>query len=64
MTDFKIKEIATETYQRPEIDRGYANQALSVNLSTREIAIKPISEETKKIFTGGKGFQNVIVDQS
>ena len=40
----------------PEIDRGYANQTLYVNVSEADMAIKPVSEEMKHIFVGGKGF--------
>jgi len=56
MTELNVNAVTTKTYQRPEIDRGYANQSLCVNLSTNDISIKPISAETKKVFIGGKGF--------
>jgi aldehyde:ferredoxin oxidoreductase len=56
MTTLQTKEITTYKYQRPAIDRGYANQTLCINLSTASITIKPVSEEMKKVFVGGKGF--------
>jgi len=43
-------------YQRPEIDKGYANQTLYIDLSGPEMAIKPVSKSMKDIFIGGKGF--------
>ena len=36
--------------------KGYANRTLYVNLSTGQIAEKPVTEEMKKKFTGGRGF--------
>ena len=51
-----IKEIKTLDYKRPEIEKGYANQHLGIDLSTSTIAIEPILPETKQTFIGGKGF--------
>jgi aldehyde:ferredoxin oxidoreductase len=56
MADFSIKEIKTVRYERPTIQKGYANQTLSVNLSDSSIAFKPVSEKMKETFVGGKGF--------
>ncbi|MHA2160088.1 MAG: aldehyde ferredoxin oxidoreductase family protein [Candidatus Thorarchaeota archaeon] len=44
------------TYDVPNIKRGYANQTLYVNLSDNEIKIKPVDDQMKETFTGGKGF--------
>lgn len=44
------------TYDVPKIERGYANQTLYVNLSNNEIKIKPVDDQMKETFTGGKGF--------
>ncbi len=38
------------------MQRGYTNRTLYVNLTTNEIKIKPVTEEMKKIFIGGRGF--------
>ncbi|MCG6911410.1 MAG: aldehyde:ferredoxin oxidoreductase [Deltaproteobacteria bacterium] len=43
-------------YGRPTIHNGYAGQTLYVDLSDSSIEIKPVTEEMKKIFVGGKGF--------
>lgn len=56
MTELRFKEIKTLTYQRSTIERGYANQTLHVNLSKPEISIKPVTEQMKEVFIGGKGF--------
>jgi aldehyde:ferredoxin oxidoreductase len=56
MAELKMKEIKTLRYERPAIQRGYANQTLYVNLTDSEISIKPVSEKMKETFVGGKGF--------
>jgi aldehyde:ferredoxin oxidoreductase len=56
MTEISTHEVTTMSYQRPEIEKGYANQYLAVDLSTPTLAIEPISAEMKKTFIGGKGF--------
>ena len=48
--------LAEYPYQAPQVERGYANQTLYVNVGTGEIKAKPVSEEMKLKFTGGKGF--------
>ena len=40
------------TYQPGEIDRGYNNRTLYVNLSDNTISEKPVSEEMKKNLSG------------
>jgi aldehyde:ferredoxin oxidoreductase len=56
MPDLNIREIITLAYQRPAIDKGYANQTLCIDIGNAEILIKPVSEKMKKTFIGGKGF--------
>jgi aldehyde:ferredoxin oxidoreductase len=56
MVDSKFREIKTLNYKKPEVERGYANQTLYVNLSGAEIAVKPVTEKMKQVFVGGKGF--------
>jgi len=48
--------IAESKYKLTQVERGYQNRTLYVNLSTNEIKIKLVSEEMKKLFIGGKGF--------
>ena len=56
MSKLSINEIKTEVYQRPDIDKGYASQYLSIDLSASTIAIEPNSQKMKDVFVGGKGF--------
>ena len=56
MAEVKVKEIRTLNYERPSIQRGYANQTLYVDLSDSTISIKPVSGMMKETFVGGKGF--------
>ncbi len=43
-------------YEPRPVDRGYANRTLYIDLSTMTVAEKPVTEEMKRIFTGGRGF--------
>jgi aldehyde:ferredoxin oxidoreductase len=56
MSDYTLKLLKEFAYQRPPIDRGYANQTLHLDLSNRDIAVKPVSRQMKEVFIGGKGF--------
>lgn len=56
MTEFSCNEIKTFQYERSEIDKGYANQTLKVDLNTSDISVKPVAPEMKQVFIGGKGF--------
>jgi aldehyde:ferredoxin oxidoreductase len=48
--------LATYSYKKGQVDKGYANRTLYVNVGTGKIAEKPVTEEMKKQFTGGRGF--------
>ena len=56
MSGLNVAEITSQAYQRPPIDKGYANQTLFIDLSKDVIGIKPVDEKTKEVFIGGKGF--------
>lgn len=43
-------------YEIPELDRGYANKTLYINLDDMTIKEKPVTQEMKDKFIGGKGF--------
>ena len=43
-------------YELQSVDKGYANRTLYINLTTKEIAIRPVTDEMKQKFIGGKGF--------
>ncbi|MFH0815595.1 MAG: aldehyde ferredoxin oxidoreductase C-terminal domain-containing protein [Methanobacteriota archaeon] len=48
--------LAEMKYERRPVARGYAGRTLYISLSKNEIKEKPVSEEMKNQFTGGKGF--------
>ncbi|MBT8357936.1 MAG: hypothetical protein KJO61_09240 [Deltaproteobacteria bacterium] len=56
MTKLKFKEIKTTSYKRPDIEKGYANQTLHINISDASVSIKPVTKKMKEVFIGGKGF--------
>jgi aldehyde:ferredoxin oxidoreductase len=56
MPDYELKRIKTLEYKRPEVDKGYADQTLYVNVSDPSLAIKPVAQKTKEVFIGGKGY--------
>ena len=56
MAELKSKTIKTLAFKKPEINKGYTNQSLYVNLSKPEISIKPVTGKMKEVFIGGRGF--------
>jgi aldehyde:ferredoxin oxidoreductase len=56
MAKFNLRDMKTFNYGRPPISKGYADQYLSIDISTGDISIKKVSKEMKKVFIGGKGF--------
>ena len=52
--DYKI--LAEMDYELGQVERGYTNRTLYVNLSDHTIASKPVTQEMKDIFIGGRGF--------
>ena len=56
MPDYELKLVKTLEYKRPEVNKGYVDQTLYVNVSDQAIAIKPVDQKTKEVFIGGKGY--------
>ena len=56
MPKYKLKVVKALDYKRPEIEKGYTDQTLLVNISDADIAIKPVEQKTKDLFVGGKGY--------
>ena len=56
MPEFYLKVTKTLDYKRPEIDRGYNDQTLHINISKADISIKPVEQKTRDTFVGGKGY--------
>jgi aldehyde:ferredoxin oxidoreductase len=48
--------LAEFEYEPVEVERGYTNRTLYVNLSDNAIASRPVSQQMKDIFIGGRGF--------
>jgi aldehyde:ferredoxin oxidoreductase len=48
--------LAQFTYAVPKVHRGYAGQTLYVDLMENTVEARPVTDEMKRIFTGGKGF--------
>jgi len=46
----------TLKYDRAEIDRGYTDRLLEIDLGARKIAVKEIPADTREKFVGGRGY--------
>lgn len=44
------------TYDLHPVERGYANRTLYINLTDNSIREKPVTQQMKDLFTGGRGF--------
>lgn len=58
VTQLKEKQVKIHesSFEPKKLHRGYADRSLYVNLTTNEVKVKPISEEVKTKFTGGRGY--------
>jgi len=56
MPDYALDVTKTLNYKRPQIEKGYTDQTLRVNISDADITIKPVAQKTKDTFIGGKGY--------
>jgi aldehyde:ferredoxin oxidoreductase len=43
-------------YETRPVERGYANRTLYINLDSNTICEKPVTQQMKDLFTGGRGF--------
>jgi len=50
------KLLAEFEYELRPVEHGYANRTLYINLETLEINEKPVTQQMKDLFTGGRGF--------
>ena len=44
------------TYDLHPVERGYANRTLYINLADNSIRERPVTQQMKDLFTGGRGF--------
>jgi len=56
MNRAELKVLAEFDYELGEVERGYTNRTLYVNLSDNTIESRPVTQEMKDIFIGGRGF--------
>ena len=56
MSQFQLKEIKSVSYEKADIQKGYTDKSLRINLSSNDIMINPIDEKIKHTFIGGKGY--------
>ncbi|MCD6216302.1 hypothetical protein J7L05_00400 [bacterium] len=57
--EFKInlgQELVKFPYEPVKLEKGYANRTLQIDLGKKSIETKPVTDEMKEIFIGGKGF--------
>ncbi|MBN1264277.1 MAG: aldehyde:ferredoxin oxidoreductase [Anaerolineales bacterium] len=50
------RTLSDYTYELRPVERGYNNRTLYINLENQAILEKPVTEQMKKLFTGGRGF--------
>ena len=43
-------------YEKKPVQYGYANRTLHIDVGTRAITEKPVTDRMKEIFVGGRGF--------
>ncbi len=56
MTQLNLKEVKSISYERSQINRGYTDKSLHINIGNSDIAIKDIEADVKEKFIGGKGY--------
>ncbi|MEJ2487159.1 MAG: aldehyde ferredoxin oxidoreductase N-terminal domain-containing protein, partial [Anaerolineales bacterium] len=54
MTDLKI--LAEFDYEIQPVEKGYTNRTLYINVGDHTIKSKPVTQEMKDVFIGGRGF--------
>lgn len=56
MGQMNLTETKSVSYERAEVNKGYTDVSLRVNLTTTDILINPIETSVKEKFIGGKGY--------
>jgi len=52
----KHKQLFSYQYKKRPVKKGFAGKTLYINLTSKTIKEKPVTENMKKVFTGGRGF--------
>ncbi|MDD5658072.1 MAG: aldehyde ferredoxin oxidoreductase N-terminal domain-containing protein [Elusimicrobia bacterium] len=55
--------LAEFSYEPVELDRGYANRSLRIDLSRNSIETRPVTPQMKELWIGGKGFDLWLMSQ-
>ena len=50
------RTLAEYNYQLGPVERGYANRTLYINLDDNRFEERPVTQQMKDLFTGGRGF--------
>jgi len=50
------KVLAEFSYEPVELEKGYANRSLRIDITTNKIATRPVTQQMKDLWIGGKGF--------
>ena len=50
------KLIQEFNFEKVKLNRGYSNRTLKIDLSKNKIEINPVTDQMKKLWIGGKGF--------
>jgi len=48
--------LKTINYNKANLEKGYTNRILHINLTSMEISVKEIPDEIRKMFVGGRGY--------
>ena len=56
MGQMNLTETKSVSYERAEVNKGYTDVSLRINLTTTDILINPIAASVKEKFIGGKGY--------
>ena len=56
MGRMNLTETKSVSYERAEVNKGYTDVSLRINLTTTDILINPIAASVKEKFIGGKGY--------
>ncbi len=50
------RQLAEYHYELRPVERGYANRTLYINLEDNSFEVRPVTQQMKDLFTGGRGF--------
>ena len=51
-----MKQLEEHGYEKQELKHGYANRTLHIDVGSRAITEKPVTDAMKEVFVGGRGF--------